>query len=317
MTIDRVKILDKRVLFVGGKGGVGKSTSASAIAMAASKLGKRVLLVSTDPAHNLSDLFHTRLKGEPKEVVRNLFVMEINPEKESERYIANVKKNLEGQVRATMIEEVHRQIDMAKTSPGADEAALFDRVTSLVLEELDRFDLLIFDTAPTGHTLRLVSLPEMMGVWMDGMLERRRKTNEHYTQLLNDGEPVEDPIYQTLQARRDKFRRVREILLDSSMTGFLFVLNPERLPIEEAKRGVETLRQHDIPVLGIIINKILPDSVDGTFFQKRKEQQLVYIEEIKRSFRKLPMVRMELLEEDISTLAHLEMVAGRWSSLME
>jgi arsenite-transporting ATPase len=265
-----IKLSNRRVLFVGGKGGVGKSTSASAIAMAVSQMGKQVLLVSTDPAHNLSDLFHTKLKGEPTKVSDGLFVMEINAEQESEAYINKVKKNLEGQVRATMIEEVHRQIDLAKTSPGADEAALFDRITSLVLEELERFDLIIFDTAPTGHTLRLVTLPEVMGVWMDGMLDRRRKTNEHYTQLLNDGEPVEDPIYQTLQDRREKFRLVRDILLDPEKTGFLFVLNPERLPIQEANRGIDTLKKHNIPVLGIIVNKVLPDEVDGTFFQKEE-----------------------------------------------
>lgn len=311
-----IKLSNRRVLFVGGKGGVGKSTSASAIAMAVSQMGKQVLLVSTDPAHNLSDLFHTKLKGEPTKVRDRLFVMEINAEKESEAYINKVKKNLEGQVRATMIEEVHRQIDLAKTSPGADEAALFDRITSLVLEELDRFDLIIFDTAPTGHTLRLVTLPEVMGIWMDGMLDRRRKTNEHYTQLLNDGEPVEDPIYQTLQERREKFRLVRDILLDPEMTGFLFVLNPERLPIQEAKRGIDTLKKHDIPVLGIIVNKVLPDEVDGTFFQKRKDQQIKYLEEIDRLFHKIPQIRMELLEEDISTLVHLETVASQWKKAL-
>lgn len=305
-------LLNKKIIFVGGKGGVGKSTSASAIALAASRLGKSVLLVSTDPAHNLSDLFHTKLKGEPTKVRDRLFVMEIDPERETDRYIKKVKENLQGQVRATMIEEVHRQIDMAKTSPGADEAALFDRITSLVLEELKRFDLIIFDTAPTGHTLRLVSLPEVMGVWMDGMLERRRQTNEHYTQLLNDGEPVEDPIYQTLQERREKFRQVRDILLDPTMTGFLFVMNPERLPIQEAQRGIDTLRKHDIPVLGIIVNKVLPDEVDGTFFQKRKEQQLIYLEEINTLFKNIPQIRMELLEEDISTIEHLEKVSMRW-----
>lgn len=311
-----IKLSNRKVIFVGGKGGVGKSTSASAIAMAVSQMGKQVLLVSTDPAHNLSDLFHTKLKGEPTKVSDGLFVMEINAEKESEAYINKVKKNLEGQVRATMIEEVHRQIDLAKTSPGADEAALFDRITSLVLEELERFDLIVFDTAPTGHTLRLVTLPEVMGVWMDGMLDRRRQTNEHYTQLLNDGEPVEDPIYQTLQERREKFRLVRDILLNPEMTGFLFVLNPERLPIQEAKRGVDTLKKHDIPVLGIIVNKVLPDEVDGTFFQKRKDQQIKYLQEIDHLFQKTPQMRMELLEEDISTMTHLETVASQWKKAL-
>ncbi|MDG5785963.1 ArsA family ATPase [Evansella sp. AB-P1] len=314
--IDKINILNKKVIFVGGKGGVGKSTSAAAIALAAKNIGKKVLLVSTDPAHNLGDLFHTKLKGEPKKVEGNLFVMEINSEKENDRYIASVKKNLEGQVRSSMIEEVHRQIDMAKTTPGADEAALFDRITSLILEELDRFDLLIFDTAPTGHTLRLLSLPEMMGVWMDGMLERRRKTNENYMQLINDGEPVDDPIFKTLQARRDKFSQVRKVLLNGEMTGFLFVLNPERLPIQEGKRGIDTLKQHGIPVLGIVVNKILPDEVDGIFFQKRKIQQLSYLKEIDKLFTGIPQVRLELLDEDISTPLHLKKVSKKWEELI-
>ncbi|UCZ55224.1 ArsA family ATPase [Bacillus shivajii] len=300
-----MNIEEKNIIFIGGKGGVGKSTSASALSLAASKKKKRVLLVSTDPAHNLSDLFHIELGSKPKEVSDNLFVMEIDPEKETDRYIQQVKQNLEGQVKATMIEEVHRQIDMAKTSPGADEAALFDRITSLILEELPKFDLLIFDTAPTGHTLRLLTLPEVMGVWMDGMLERRKKTNEDYTQLLNDGEPIDDPIYQTLQKRREKFSKVRDVLLNRDKTGFLFVMNPERLPIQEARRGVDTLEKHRIPVLGLIINKILPNEVDGSFFQKRKLQQQTYLREINESFEGLKQIHLPLLEEDISEQAHL------------
>lgn len=305
----RNDIEQKEVIFIGGKGGVGKSTSASALGLAASKKKKRVLLVSTDPAHNLSDLFHVSIGGKPKEVAKDLYVMEIDPEKETDNYIAQVKRNLEGQVKATMIEEVHRQIDMAKTSPGADEAALFDKITSLVLEELPKYDLLIFDTAPTGHTLRLLTLPEVMGVWMDGMLDRRKQTNEHYTQLLNDGEPVDDPIFQTLQERREKFSKVRDILLDREQTGFLFVMNPERLPIQEAKRGIQTLEQHQIPVLGIIVNKVLPDHVDGTFFQKRKSQQVVYLNEIDQLFQELEQIRLPLLEEDISEKEHLLEIA--------
>ncbi|MBM7094965.1 ArsA family ATPase [Bacillus sp. H-16] len=302
--------VEKAILFVGGKGGVGKSTTSSALALAASKAGKRTLLISTDPAHNLSDLFHTKLGNKAKEVSPSLFVMEIDPEKESERYIEQVKANISGHVKATMIEEVHRQMDMAKTSPGADEAALFDRMTSIILDERQKYDRIIFDTAPTGHTLRLMNLPEMMGVWMDGMLERRRKTNEHYTQLLNDGEPVEDPIFDTLQARREKFAQVRAILLDKKQAGFLFVMNPERLPIAEAVRGVNTLKQHNIPVKGIVINKIIPDDVDGRFFEKRKAQQGNYLDQINSCFKDIAQIRIPLLEEDISTVDHLEKVAS-------
>ncbi|SES22993.1 ArsA family ATPase [Salipaludibacillus aurantiacus] len=302
------RVINKRIIFAGGKGGVGKSTTAASLAKAASDMGKRVLLISTDPAHNLGDIFHTALGNEPITAAEGLDIIEIDPDQETDRYIEQVKENIQGHVKATMIEEVNRQMDLAKSSPGADEAALFHRLASLILEEEQNYDLLVFDTAPTGHTLRLLSLPELMGVWMDGMLERRKKTNEHYTQMIYDGEPVDDPIFQVLQNRRQTFAKVREILLDKEITGFLFVLNPERLPIQETKRAVETLKKNKIPVLAIIINKILPESVDGSFFQKRKEQQKYYLEEIDHHFKGMSKIYVPLLEEDISTLSHLDQI---------
>src|SRR5699024_5876277 len=144
-------------------------------------------------------------------------------------------------VQSSMLDEVNRQLDTAKASPGADEAALFDKLITIILEERKQFDKLIFDTAPTGHTIRLLSLPELMGIWIDGMLEKRNKTNENYAQLLNDGDPVEDPIYDALRKRQRRFREAREILLDGNRTGFVFVLNPERLPILETKKAIQLL----------------------------------------------------------------------------
>src|SRR5699024_6111672 len=141
-------------------------------------------------------------------------------------------------------------------SPGADEAALFDKLITIVLEETAHYDKLIFDTAPTGHTIRLLSLPELMGIWIEGMLEKRKKTNENYSQLLNDGEAVEDPIYDVLKTRQERFSRARDILLDGSVTGFIFVVNPERLPILETKKAIELLDKYHLHVETIIVNKV-------------------------------------------------------------
>src|SRR5699024_11117184 len=112
-------------------------------------------------------------------------------------------------VHATMMEEVNRQLDTAKASPGADEAALFDKLVSVILEERCHFDKLIFDTAPTGHTIRLLSLPELMGMWIEGLLKTRQKTNESYCRLLHDGEPSEDPITDDVNLRQERFSNVR------------------------------------------------------------------------------------------------------------
>jgi arsenite/tail-anchored protein-transporting ATPase len=300
---------DAKIIFVGGKGGVGKSTSAAAVALLSAKQGKKTLLVSTDPAHNVGDIFHKNVGNRMISVYPNLFALEINPIEESKRYIESVKGNLKGLVKSTMIDEVNRQIDTASSTPGAEEAAMFDRIVSIVIEDGENFERIVFDTAPTGHTVRLLSLPELMSVWIDGMLERRKKINKNYSQLLNDGEPVEDPIYEVLQKRKQKFSKVREVLLDPKQTRFIFVLNPERLPILETERAIKLLDSYHLHVKTLIINKILPEMTDNGFFHRRKEQEKEYLNLIDSKFTKQVLKYVPLFEEDIFSVDMLEQFA--------
>ncbi|MBT2682464.1 ArsA family ATPase [Bacillus sp. ISL-37] len=304
-------MLEKKIYFIGGKGGVGKSTTSAAMALLLAQKGKKILLVSTDPAHNTGDLFHRNLSGGKIErATENLDVLEIDSEQESRNYINGVKGNLKGLVKATMLEEVNRQIDMAASSPGAEEAALFDKITSLILEEIANYDGIVFDTAPTGHTIRLLTLPELMGVWMDGLLERRKKVNENYAQWMNDGEIVEDPLYEKLNERKNRFKRVREILLDDTKTQYVFVLNAERLPILETAKAIDTLHEHGIHVNSIVVNKVIPDEADGRFMEQRRTNERVYLDEIKDKFKNQRQIFLPLLEHDISSLATLELISG-------
>ncbi|PPA69888.1 ArsA family ATPase [Jeotgalibacillus proteolyticus] len=301
-----MEVLTKSIIFVGGKGGVGKSTSAAAIAWKSAGQGHRTLLISTDPAHNVGDIFDQKIGGKIKEISKNLFALEIDPEIETANYIKGVKENIKGVVHSGMMEEVHRQLDTAKASPGADEAALFDKLISIILEERANFDKLVFDTAPTGHTIRLLTLPELMGVWIEGLLEKRKKTNENYAALLNDGEPVEDPIYDVLRTRQERFSKARDLLLSEKETGFIFVLNPERLPILETKKALELLHKYDLHVKTLIINKVLPDDADGAFMLERKKHELQYTELIKETFKKQQLIFVPLFSQDIVSKHHLE-----------
>ncbi|WNF25044.1 ArsA family ATPase [Mesobacillus jeotgali] len=306
-----MSMMDKKIYFIGGKGGVGKSTTSAAMALLLAKKEKRILLVSTDPAHNTGDLFHRNFTGGKIErATRNLDVLEIDSEQESRNYINGVKGNLKGLVKATMLEEVNRQIDMAASSPGAEEAALFDKITSLVLEEIANYDAIVFDTAPTGHTIRLLTLPELMGVWMDGLLERRKKVNENYAQWMNDGEIVDDPLYDKLNERKNRFKRVREILLDGTQTEYIFVLNAERLPILETVKAIETLHQHGIHVNSIVVNKVIPEEADGRFMAQRRSNERLYLDEIEEKFKNQRQIFLPLLEQDISSLSSLELISG-------
>ncbi|KKK32967.1 arsenic ABC transporter ATPase [Salinicoccus sediminis] len=305
-----MSIYDKKILFIGGKGGVGKSTSAAAIAWRLAKSGKKTLLVSTDPAHNLGDIFSQQIGGETTEIADNLHALEIDPENETKKYIDSVKENIRGTVQSSMIEEVNRQLDTARASPGADESALFDKLVSIILEEAGEFDHLVFDTAPTGHTIRLLTLPELMGVWIEGLLKKRQKTNENYTQLLNDGEPMEDPIYDVLLERQNRFEKARKILLESGKTGFIFVLNPERLPILESKKAVDLLDQYHLHVKTLIVNKVLPDEADGSFLEQRRQYEGRYLREIEDTFTDQKLVHVPLLPHDITSVDELDKFSG-------
>jgi len=164
----------KRILFFGGKGGVGKTTCASAMALAASKEGKRVLLVSTDPAHSTSDIFEKPFDREEREVYPGLMGIELDADFEARRYVDSVKTHIAKLFSPSILKEAERQIELASTMPGVEEVALFDRMSDLIVDRMDAYDLIIFDTAPTGHTLRLLRMPELMSSWIEALSKRRR-----------------------------------------------------------------------------------------------------------------------------------------------
>jgi arsenite-transporting ATPase len=309
--------LDHRVVFFGGKGGVGKTTCATAFALLAARSGRRALLVSTDPAHSTSDILEANLGAEPKPVTDSLWAMEIDSEREAAAYIERVRANLMKVTAPHLRAEMERQIEMARVSPGAEEAALFDRLADVLRDAHDRYDLVVFDTAPTGHTLRLLSLPELLQAWVDGLLERRRSvTRMHamWRQMTDGGGPddgAEDPVEAILLARRRKFYQVRQLLLQPGITTFVFVLIAERLPILETGKAIALLGHHGVPVGGLVINRILPpNALDHPFLAARKEREATYLEEISRTFPDLPRVRLPLLPHDVVGMESLERIAA-------
>jgi arsenite-transporting ATPase len=329
----RLPIEGRRIVFVGGKGGVGKTTVAGAVAVHLAERGKRVLVVSTDPAHSLGDVFQEEVGDSPKPLAPNLRGLELDPDAQLDRYLAEVKQSMRQMVQPSMYHEVDRQIELARTSPGAEEAALLERVAGLMTAEPAEHDVIVFDTAPTGQTLRLLSLPELMAAWTDGLLRHRERSDEmsgvlarvrstlpgrrgddlsHFEQhaeggAVGGGRFAE--IRERLLERRRVFGRARRLLLDRDATAFVLVLIPERLPVLETRRAVEALGRFHIPVAGLVVNRVLPEGALGPFLEARREQEHAYVAQIAEHFSDLPRVNVPLFARDVGGLDALREVA--------
>ncbi len=321
-------LFDRRVLLFGGKGGVGKTTCAAAVSLAASRAGKRVLLVSTDPAHSTSDIFERPFGREERAVLPSLYGLEVDAEFEARRYLNEVRRQISTMFNPGVVREAMRQIDLVAGMPGLAEVALFDRMADLVLNRSNAYDLTVFDTAPTGHTLQLLHMPEAMGAWVQALSDRRQEALENdpspagqrfpstrptdESGSLRASSPADkDPILTSLTHRRAKLASVRDVLTRYETTAFVLVLLPERLPIEETARALHELEHAHLHVGSVIVNRVLPDGLSGQYYQARKAQEGVYLAEIDRRFRGVPSVQVPQLESDVHGVRPLERIAER------
>ena len=326
-------LLARRIVFVGGKGGVGKTTTAAALALAAAERNRACLVVSTDPAHSLGDVFERSIGDAETVLAPRLTGLEIDPDRAAAAHVASVKERMKTLVHPRLYDEVDRQLELAVHAPGATEAALVERVAELTALAGSRFDLVVFDTAPSGHTVRLLSLPEVMGAWMDGLLRHRERSSRLGALLgrLGGGagrgdelslidqradHPRDSPearIDALLQARRRKFAAARERLLDAAGTAFLLVVNPDRLSILESRRVADTLARFDLPVSALVVNRVLPDGADatGAFVDARRAQERASLREIEEVFPALPRTVVPLRPDDVRGLDALRAVGAR------
>src|SRR6185503_8198819 len=139
-------LAERQVVFFGGKGGVGKTTCSAAFALSASRKGRRTLLVSTDPAHSTSDIFERRIGSSERELQKHLWALEIDGAAEAARYISDVKRDIQKMFSAGVVQQAHKQIEMAAASPGLIEVALLDRLIDLITDRENAYDTIVFDT---------------------------------------------------------------------------------------------------------------------------------------------------------------------------
>ncbi|MFQ6084165.1 MAG: ArsA family ATPase [Candidatus Aminicenantia bacterium] len=313
------KITDRKFIFFAGKGGAGKTTCSASFALNLAKKGIKTLLVSTDPAHSLSHIFESKIGSKEIKIVENLWAIEIDPQKEAKKYMKRIKDTVGKVVSSVIVEEIKRQIDAAYLSPGAEETAIFDKFIELMEKINNPYAKIVFDTAPTGHTLRLLTLPELLGAWIDGLIKKRLQIMNLMKMTSKVDESLRervkhDPLIEILNKRKEKFILARNYLLDKKSSCFIFVLDAERLSILETVNAISLLRKYKILVDGIIVNRILPKTNDK-FLSKRKAVQDKCLREIKSKFKGLIVGYIPLLESDIQGKEVLEKISQVFGDL--
>jgi arsenite/tail-anchored protein-transporting ATPase len=298
-----------RVILMTGKGGVGKTSVAAATGLRCAELGYKTLVLSTDPAHSLADSFDLELGHDPKLVRPNLWGAELDALRELEGNWGAVKRYITQVLQARGLDGV--QAEELAILPGMDE--IFGLVRMKRHYDEGDFEILIIDSAPTGTALRLLSLPEVGGWYMrrfykplQGMSAALRPLVEPLFRpiagfSLPDNEVMDAPyeFYEQIEA-------LEKVLTDNTQTSVRLVMNPEKMVIKESLRAHAYLSLYNVATDLVVANRIIPDVVSDPFFQRWKENQNIYKQEIYDNFHPLPVKEAPLFSEEMCGMAALE-----------
>ncbi len=286
-----------RILFYTGKGGVGKTSVAAATALRCAQLGYRTIVLSTDAAHSLGDSLGVELRAEPIQVQPNLWAQEINALHELESSWGTVRNYLADLLAWQGVETIAQ--GELSVIPGTEE--LFSLLQIKRHHDEGLYDVIVVDAAPTGETLRLLSLPDIMRWWIARLFPIARallKVVRPVAKRVTDMPIAEDEVLASAQRAIDALVDVRHILTDQEICTARIVMNLEKMVIREAQRSLTYLSLFGYAVDAVVVNRILPSDVDGHFASWREMQQ-EYAPLVDEMFSPLPILRAPHFSREI------------------
>lgn len=298
----------RRVLFVGGKGGVGKTSVASGIAAARAQDGARVLVVSTDPAHNLGHLWRREMGDEPLRLLDTpaggrVDGLEIDPARTVDRHLRAVGETMQGVLPERLHAAARQHLELAREAPGTHESAVLERIAETVVLGTAEYDLVVFDTAPSGHTLHLLALPDRLTAWTDSLLANRDRSERFAAAFRGLGgrdEPDRDAeLRRVLRRRRERLTALSDALADRESTAFLVVLVAEPLPVAETLEVIERLREIGVAVLGAVVNRRSPSDA-GPLLAARRSREDGLLADLGARMPGLPIAELPLLDGELA-----------------
>ena len=293
-----------RILLYTGKGGVGKTSVAAATGLKLSRQGYKTVVISLDSAHSLADAFDldNDLIRQPDDPVcqidDRLWMQEINIQKDIKQYWAEIQSYLQTVLNVSGLDEV--VAEEVAIFPGMEEVCALLYINQYYRQK--SYDVIILDCAPTGESLRFVSIPTVLNWYMKHIFKLERKlagVARTFVKKISSVPLPKDDYFQNLENLFDLIEGIDEVLANPKITTVRLVTNPEKMVITETQRAFMYFCLYGLTVDAVIINRILPDTVGESFFNSWKQTQQRYIDEASQYFTNVPIWKIYLLDDEV------------------
>jgi arsenite-transporting ATPase len=298
-----------RTILYTGKGGVGKTSVAAATARATAHSGLRTIVLSTDPAHSLSDSLEEKLGGEPTQIAPDLWGQELQAEREMERNWQAVQEWLGSLLADRGIDEI--VAEEMTVPPGLDE--LFSLLQIKRHRESGLFDVIVVDCAPTGETLRLLSFPDVARWWLEKVFPWEKR-------ILSAARPIaktfldlklpSNDVYAEVQRLVLNLIAMNEILRDRERSSIRLVMNPEKMVVREAQRTFTYLNLYGYLTDAVIVNRVFPPDVAEGYFGSWREVQQEQIELVEQAFSPVPVLKAPFFNQEVIGAEMLDLLGA-------
>lgn len=303
--------------FFGGKGGVGKTVLAGATAMWFARQGKHTLLASTNPVHSLTSLLDQDVFGKPTPVagVPDLIAFEIDTRDTIERSKREIREKINWFLKFADIKtKAEEFVESATMNPAFEESAMFENMIDLMFE--DKYEVYVFDTAPTANARRLLGMSSVYSMWVNKMVKSREEATS-LRELLSYSRKKEekDPLMEYLLNFRERMHHAKELLTNPDLTAFYFITLPEALPIAVITRFINWFNEFGIPVGGVVVNMLIDQAgvADDApeFVKNRVAMQSNYMDEIWKTFDGEVRALVPLFETEVRGVNMLQRTADQ------